>query len=187
MTQRFVATFTRNWWAIALRGVLGIVLGIVAIVLPAVTIASLVLLLGAYFLLDGIFALISGFRAVRHDERWWPFFLEGLLDLLAAAIAFLFPVATILALVALVAAWSILTGAVMLYGALRGYRGHGSPFYLPLLAVEGRAGPLAASGRIQSLVGVSALLPALIRTILGMPRMPLLGRGPTGSIANLAR
>jgi hypothetical protein len=29
-----------------------------------------------------------------------------------------------------------------------------------LLAVEGRAGPLAASGRIQSLVGVSALFPA---------------------------
>jgi hypothetical protein len=56
-----------------------------------------------------------------------------------------------------------------------------------LLAVEGRAGPLAASGRIQSLVGVSALLPALIRTILEMPGMPLLGRGPSGSIANLAR
>jgi hypothetical protein len=37
---------------------------------------------------------------------------------------------------------------------------HGSPFYLPLLAVEDRAGPLAASGRIQSLVGVSALFPA---------------------------
>jgi uncharacterized membrane protein HdeD (DUF308 family) len=145
LTQRFVATFTRNWWAIALRGVLGIVLGIVAIVLPAVTIASLVLLLGAYFLLDGIFALISGFRAVRHDERWWPFFLEGLLDLLAAAIAFLFPVATILALVALVAAWSILTGAVMLYGALRGYRGHGRWL-------------LALNGAVSVLLGIAIVL-----------------------------
>ena len=91
-------------------------------------------------------------------------FLEGLLDLAAAAIAFIFPVATVLALVALLGAWSILTGGVMLYGALRGYRGHGRW----LLAVNGALSvllgiaivvyPAAGILTIAWLVGLYALL-----------------------------
>ena len=119
------ATLAHNWWAIALRGAVALLLGIAAILLPGVTLAGLVLLLAAYFIADGVFALISGLRAARHGGRWWPFLFEGLLDLIAGAVAFLWPAITILVLVALLAVWSILTGAIMLFGAIGGYRGHG--------------------------------------------------------------
>ena len=66
----------QNWWAIALRGVLGIVLGIVAIVLPAVTIASLVLLLGARIIERNKSRLAAALLCVRIT----PFVCEKMLQ-----------------------------------------------------------------------------------------------------------
>jgi uncharacterized membrane protein HdeD (DUF308 family) len=66
-----------EWWTLALRGVLAIIVGLIALFFPGVTLAAFVLLFGAYMLVDGIFALIAGFRAARRHERSWPLFLEG--------------------------------------------------------------------------------------------------------------
>lgn len=41
------AVLARNWWAIALRGALGILFGIIALVLPGPTMLSLVLVFAA--------------------------------------------------------------------------------------------------------------------------------------------
>ena len=143
--DRFIAIVARNWWALALRGVLALLLAVVAFLLPGLTLASLILLLAAYFIIDGVLALISGWRAARRDGRWWPFLLEGVLDLIAGAIALLWPAATLLALVVLLAAWSILTGAVMLYGTFGGYRGQGRWL-------------LALNGAISVLLGVAMIV-----------------------------
>jgi uncharacterized membrane protein HdeD (DUF308 family) len=145
LDDRFLSTFSRNWWAIAVRGVLAIVLAIAAFFLPGLTLASLVLLLAAYFILDGIFALVAGFRAASRDERWWPFLVEGAIDLAAGAVAVIWPAITVLALVVLLGAWSILTGLVIVYGAVRGYRGRGRWL-------------LAANGVLSVLLGVAILL-----------------------------
>jgi uncharacterized membrane protein HdeD (DUF308 family) len=39
------APLARNWWAVALRGVLGIVVGLIALAMPAATMLAFVLLL----------------------------------------------------------------------------------------------------------------------------------------------
>src|SRR5689334_1068522 len=49
------AILARNWWAIAIRGALGILFGLVALFLPGATMLSLVLLFAAYMLVDGVF------------------------------------------------------------------------------------------------------------------------------------
>ena len=162
--DRFIAVVARNWWALALRGALALLLAVVAFLLPGLTLASLILLLAAYFIIDGVLALISGWRAARRDGRWWPFLLEGVLDLIAGAIALLWPAATLLALVVLLAAWSILTGAVMLYGAFGGYRGQGrwllalNGAISVLLGVAMIVFPEAGALTIAWLVGLYALL-----------------------------
>jgi uncharacterized membrane protein HdeD (DUF308 family) len=45
----------RNWWAFAIRGVLGIIFGLIAIFQPGITMLSLVLVFSAYvwFRVDG--------------------------------------------------------------------------------------------------------------------------------------
>src|SRR5262249_10239510 len=109
----------RNWWALALRGVLAIVIGLIAFLQPGVFVASLVLLFGAYVLVDGVFSIIAGIRAAERHERWWPFALEGLASIVVGILAFVMPAATALVLLYFVAAWAIVTGAIRIGAAVR--------------------------------------------------------------------
>jgi uncharacterized membrane protein HdeD (DUF308 family) len=109
----------RNWWALALRGVLGIVVGLIALFLPDVTLAALVLLFAAYMLVDGVFAMVAGFRAAGRQERSWPLFLEGVAGILAGIVAIVWPAITLLAPVYLVGAWAIVSGVLLIAGAFR--------------------------------------------------------------------
>lgn len=101
-------------WVLILRGITGILLGVIAFVLPGLTFIMLIALFAAYMLLDGALALAAGVRAGRRGQRWWPFILEGVANLGVAAIALLWPGATGLALVYLVAVWAIFTGVMLL-------------------------------------------------------------------------
>lgn len=108
----------RNWWALALRGLLAILFGLIALLMPGVTLAVLVLLFGAYAVVDGIFAIISGIRAAGKRERWWPFAIEGLLDLFVGVVAFVMPLETALALLYVVGFWAIVTGILRIVAAV---------------------------------------------------------------------
>lgn len=108
-----------EWWTLALRGVLAIIVGLIALFFPGVTLAAFVLLFAAYMLVDGIFALIAGFRAARRHERSWPLFLEGVADIVAGVIAFFWPGITLLVLVLLVGFWAIFSGVMMIAAAFR--------------------------------------------------------------------
>ena len=55
-----IDVLARNWWAVALRGAIAVVIGVLAFALPGVTLASLVLLFAIYMLLDGALAIIAG-------------------------------------------------------------------------------------------------------------------------------
>jgi uncharacterized membrane protein HdeD (DUF308 family) len=113
------AALARNWWAVALRGVFAILFGIIALLLPGATITALVLLFSAYMLVDGIFAIVAAVRAARRHERWGWLVLEGIADLAAGAIAFLWPLITVVAFIYLLAAWAIVSGALMTAAAFR--------------------------------------------------------------------
>jgi uncharacterized membrane protein HdeD (DUF308 family) len=116
---------TRNWWALAVRGAAALLFGVVALVLPSAAIATLALLFSAYLLTDGIFAIIAGVRAARRGERWWSFVLEGAADIAAAVITLLWPGLTVVAFVALVSAWAVISGALMLAASRRLNERHG--------------------------------------------------------------
>jgi uncharacterized membrane protein HdeD (DUF308 family) len=118
-TEALSSGLAKNWWAIALRGALGIVFGILAFASPSAVMLSLALLFGAYCLVDGVLALVAAVRAARVGERWWLLLLEGLLDLVMAAIACVFPAGAVLAFVLVTAAWAILSGGAMLGAAFR--------------------------------------------------------------------
>lgn len=119
------ATLAQNWWAVALRGVFGILFGLVAFALPGATILSLVLFFSAYMLVDGIFAIISAVRAARRNRRWGMLLLEGVVDIATGAVALLWPTITVLAFVLLVGAWAILSGGLMFASAFRLRRRYG--------------------------------------------------------------
>jgi uncharacterized membrane protein HdeD (DUF308 family) len=115
----------QNWWLILLRGVLAIIIGVIAFAAPVATMLSLVLLFSAYMLVDGVFAIVAAVRAARANERWGLLILEGVVSIATGVIAFLWPGITVIAYVLLVAAWAIVTGALMLGAAFRLNLDHG--------------------------------------------------------------
>jgi uncharacterized membrane protein HdeD (DUF308 family) len=112
-------TLSRNWWALALRGVIAILFGVLALIWPGLTLWALVLLFGAYAFVDGIFSLVSAFRGRRPDVPWWWLLLEGIAGIGAGIIAFLWPGMTAFALVYLIAAWAVVTGIFEIVTAIR--------------------------------------------------------------------
>jgi uncharacterized membrane protein HdeD (DUF308 family) len=109
------AILVGNWWALALRGVVAILFALIAIYSPGITGLALILLFGAYALIDGVFALVAALRdgGVHHD-RSGGFLLEGVLDLIIAAICLIWPGTALVALVYLIALWAIVTGIALI-------------------------------------------------------------------------
>ena len=118
-SDRLTTLLARSWWVVMLRGVLCIVFGVAALFLPILTLASLVLLFAAYMLVDGVLAIIAGVGAARHHRPWGMLVLEGVADLVAGAIAFYWPLVTVIAVIYLMGAWAIVSGALLLSAAFR--------------------------------------------------------------------
>jgi uncharacterized membrane protein HdeD (DUF308 family) len=151
--QSLGEVLAKDWWLVALRGLLGVIFGIIALVLPVATILALVLLFSAYMLVDGGFALYTAVRAMRRRESWGLTLVQGLASIATGVIAFLWPGITVLAFVLLIAAWSIVSGCLMIAAASR---------------VDGRYGRgwLAFGGIVSLLYGFLMILAPLIGAVV---------------------
>jgi uncharacterized membrane protein HdeD (DUF308 family) len=110
---------THNWWLLALRGLCAVIFGILAFVWPGITLLGLVFMFGAYALVNGILSFVVAARAPKGYPKYGSLIFEGILSVLAGVIAFVVPGITALALLALVAAWAIVTGIMEIVVAVR--------------------------------------------------------------------
>src|SRR4051794_12745287 len=113
-----VNSLSRNWWAVSLRGLAGILFGIITFVSPGISLAALVLLFGAYAFADGVLAIVTAVRR-RGTDRWWLLLLEGVVGIAAGIVTLLWPGITAIALLYLIAAWALVTGAFEIAAAIR--------------------------------------------------------------------
>jgi uncharacterized membrane protein HdeD (DUF308 family) len=128
-------TLARNWWVLVLRGVLAILFGILAFVWPGLTVFALVVLFGAFALVDGVFALVAAFRAHGRGRRWGAFALEGVAGVALGILTFFWPDVTAIALLYLIAAWSVVTGIFEIAAAIRLRKVIRGEFFLGLAGV----------------------------------------------------
>ncbi len=108
-----------SWWSLAIRGIVAVLLALVTFVWPGITLGALVLLFGAYAFIDGVVNIAGAWRAAGAHERWMPLVIEGILSIVAAVVAVVWPAITAVALVYLVAAWCLATGAFEIMAAVR--------------------------------------------------------------------
>jgi len=101
------------------RGIIGLIIGFVAIVWPGITIAALVAIFAAYAILDGVTNLVIGFTRTATHERSWAQVAQGLIGLIAGALAVVWPIATAFALVIFIGAWAVATGVMEIVAAIR--------------------------------------------------------------------
>ena len=178
---------SRDWWIIALQGVAAVVFGILALVWPGITLLALVFLFGAYAIVDGVLALITGFRRAGGGPDWWRV-VQGVAGIAAGVIAFALPDITAYALLLVIAAWAIVSGAAELVAAYQlreVIRGEW------LLALDGVvaiifgivliAFPSAGALAVVWLIGAYAIVSGVILLMLAFQRR---GRAPSAAYSS---
>src|SRR5579864_1082180 len=109
-------SLARNWWALALRGLVAVLFGLLTFFVPGITLVTLVLLFGAYALVDGVFNVVAFFRLMSH---YWALLIEGVIGIIAGILTFAWPAITALALLYVIAFWAIFTGIFEIIAGVR--------------------------------------------------------------------
>ena len=112
-------TLVKNWWLIALRGLVALVLGIIMLAMqPVAAAAFLVVFIGAYALVDGIFALVVGIiNRPPHRDRGW-LVIEGLIGILAGIAILASPLLAGVFIMYFIAFWALFTGLMEIIFAI---------------------------------------------------------------------
>ena len=107
------------WWLLLLRGLAAIAFGVLAFFWQGLTLVALTLIWGAYALADGILALWAALATTGGEtgRRWW-LALGGVVSILAGLVAFFYTGITALVLLMFIAAWAIIIGMVLIWGAI---------------------------------------------------------------------
>ncbi len=166
----------KNWWVLALRGVISIIFGILVLLFPLLAIETFVLLFGAYALVNGIFTLIAAIRN-REQPRWWVLLLEGILGIVAGVLVLANPLFAFMTLplfvLYIVAFWAIFTGVAEIIAAIQlrkeiegefwlGLSGLLSVIFGVLLIINPGGGILA----LLALVAIYAIIFGVITLVL---------------------
>lgn len=177
----------RNWWAVALRGLLAVLFGVVTLLWPGITLASLVLLWGVYAVVDGFFMLAAAILGGPEGAPRWSLLAMGLVSVAAGVIAFVSPGLTALALLFVIAAWAIVDGIFEIVAAIElrkvlthewllGLAGAASIAFGVLMFVMPGAGALA----LLWAIGTFALVFGALTMVLGMRLRGMRGQLPSG-------
>jgi len=108
----------QNWWMLLLRGLCAIAFGVMALAWPGITLLSLILIYGVYSAADGMLSIIAAIRGGAQAPRGW-LVVAGIAALAVAAVCFLAPGLTALALLYLIAAWAVVRGMFEIVAAIR--------------------------------------------------------------------
>ena len=100
--------YVGSWKRLAVHGVAAVFFGLAALAWPGITLHALVLLWGAFALVDGITALSAAISDLVVDRGWVAFW--GVIGIGAGIVTFLWPSMTALALLVVIATWSLLVG-----------------------------------------------------------------------------
>jgi uncharacterized membrane protein HdeD (DUF308 family) len=155
----------RNWWVLALRGLIALLFGVMALAWPGITLTVLVLLFGAYVLVDGVFAVVAALNAPKGYSRWWVLLVEGVVGVIVGALTFFWPAMTALVLLYFIAAWAIITGALEIAAAIRLRKAIGNEWLLVfggalsiLFGLMLMLMPVAGALAVVWLIGIYAVL-----------------------------
>jgi uncharacterized membrane protein HdeD (DUF308 family) len=106
-----------SWKRLAVQGAAAMIFGVVTLVWPHVTLWALVLLWGAFAFVDGVTALSAAISDKLLLHRGWIAFW-GITGIAAAIVTLVWPSITALALLVVIATWSLLVGGTWIAFAI---------------------------------------------------------------------
>lgn len=116
-----------RWWALVLRGIVGIAVAVLFVVMPFAATVSYALatlgMLSAWAILTGVLEIVAAIRLRKEIEGEWLLGLSGavsiLLGLAVPAALVITPLATILSVAWAIAGYAIVAGVVLIGLGLR--------------------------------------------------------------------
>jgi uncharacterized membrane protein HdeD (DUF308 family) len=117
----------RAW--LAVEGVVGVLAAIAAVVWPQITALALLYVIAAWALITGVAEILMAIRLRQEIQGEWLLALSGVLSILFAIVAVVYPRTGALAVVWVIAAYAIIFGIALLVLAfrLRRYHAHAVP------------------------------------------------------------
>jgi uncharacterized membrane protein HdeD (DUF308 family) len=121
MASDFIqSAYRRTWWALMLRGLLGIALGAFILWRPMDSIASFALVIAIWAVFGGIVQIVRAFALRRVYAKWWLMLLSGLVSTAFGIAAFYYyPGLSLAFAVVWVTWWLLFTGALAIYAAIQ--------------------------------------------------------------------
>lgn len=107
------------WWLLLLEGILGIAIGIIVLALPEITGLFLVYVIAAWAIISGIVQIIAAIQLRRQIVGEWLLITSGIASLLFGLLLAIWPVAGVLAVLWVIAAYAIFFGVLQLILAFR--------------------------------------------------------------------
>jgi uncharacterized membrane protein HdeD (DUF308 family) len=115
MTVDDLTQIAKEWWLLAVLGVVSIVAGVLAIAYPDITLLAVGLIFGIYLLLAGVFELVNTF--VGDTESRALSAIVGIVGLIAGLVCLRRPGESLLALVVVLGIYLIVVGVAELVRA----------------------------------------------------------------------
>jgi uncharacterized membrane protein HdeD (DUF308 family) len=118
-TDLIQSAYRRTWWALSLRGVLGIATGAVILWRPLESVAALALLIAVWAIFGGVVQIVHAFDLRPLFDRWWLLLVGGLASVAfgVAALHF-YPVLSLAFAVTWSVLWLLVTGGFAISVAL---------------------------------------------------------------------
>jgi len=117
-----------RWWALALRGLFGVIFGIICFTSPAIAAFSLLLVFGIYSIADGLMGLAASVGQARRGERWVWLAIEAVASLVIGLLVIFMPALSIVVLFLIIAIKALITGIFLLLASIKLDGDHGQGF-----------------------------------------------------------
>jgi uncharacterized membrane protein HdeD (DUF308 family) len=111
-----LGTMAKEWWMLAILGVVSLIAGVLAIAYPDITLLAIGVIFGIYLLLAGIFELVNAI--VGDAESRALAAIVGVVGLVAGLVCLRRPGQSLLALVVVLGIYLIVVGAASLVRAI---------------------------------------------------------------------
>ena len=106
--------WNQGWWAVALAGVAGIIVGVLTFVWPGMTGLVLLYLIAAWAITTGILEIVAAIELRRVIEGEWLMVLSGILSVVLGVLLVAFPGAGALGLAWLIGIYALVYGLLLI-------------------------------------------------------------------------
>jgi len=108
-----------EWGWLVLEGLVGIAAGLIAFIAPWTAVFAFLMLIGAWLLITGVLEIVQAIRLRKVLNNEWLLILNGILSILMVGLLVVFPGASSLAFVYMLAAFALIWGVFSIVLAFR--------------------------------------------------------------------